>query len=117
MVNAQQPVTSPLGHGGDELARVAVGVPLAGVGIVPLRARLVVQVVEDPLHHPRVEQEPLDLLAVPGAALVRRLAVDMEGVADDGDVRFARRALLARVSARIRTQNDDESNRKHMQRA
>ena len=59
----EQPVLPPLRHRGDELARVAVGVPLLRVGIGPLPDGLRVQVVEGRLHHPAVQQQAFDLLA------------------------------------------------------
>ena len=82
----EQAVPAPLGHGGEELARVALRVPAAGVGVGPAADRLGVQVVEDALHQPGVEQQALDPLAVPGPACVGRLAVDKEGFAVDGDL-------------------------------
>src|SRR5207248_2547445 len=59
--------------------------PAAGVGIGPAVARVGVQVVERRLDHTRVEQQALDTVAPPGAALVGRLAVDPEVLAADLD--------------------------------
>src|SRR5262245_24535695 len=79
----EQAVLAPFRHRGEKLTCVALGVPLAGVRISPALNRTGVAVVKDPLDHPRVHQQALDFLSVPGASLIRGLAVDVELVADD----------------------------------
>jgi hypothetical protein len=73
-----------------KLARVPLRVPLAGVRICPLADRLGIEVVEDPLHHAAVEEQAFDLVALPRAAGVSRLAVDVERLADDAHLRLPR---------------------------
>ncbi len=81
---------APFGHGRDEFAGVPIRVPFAAVGINPAGACLGVQIVEDRLHHPRVEEQPFDSLAVEGAAFVGERAVDEELLAANGDFRASR---------------------------
>src|SRR6266849_1571201 len=52
----EQAVVPPLRHRRDELARVALCVPLASIWIRPLRNRVRVQIIEDALEHARVEE-------------------------------------------------------------
>jgi hypothetical protein len=47
----EQPVPPPLRHRGDELARVALGIPGLGVRVGPHRGGFAVPVIEDALHH------------------------------------------------------------------
>src|SRR5262245_45065766 len=78
-------MATPFWHGRDELARIALRVPLARVRVSPARARLGIQVVEDRLHHSRVEQQPFDFLAVEAASFVGELAIDEELLAANRD--------------------------------
>jgi hypothetical protein len=66
----------------DELARAALGVPVA-VGIGPGAARCRVFVVGDGVGHAAVEQPALDAMAAPAAAGVGRLAVDAQAAVGD----------------------------------
>ena len=76
----QQAVPAPLRHGRHELARVAVRVPGARVRVGPPATRLGVQVVEDALHHARVQQQAFQRVAAPlparevGRPLMRKLS-------------------------------------------
>src|SRR5207244_8079575 len=60
------------------------GVPAAGVGVSPAGTSSGVEVVEDALHHAGIEQQALDLMALPGPACVGGPAIDPEGVSPDG---------------------------------
>ena len=84
--DGEQTVGFPFGHGSDELADVTIGVPLAGVRIGPARGGFGIQVVVGCLDHARVEEEAFNAVTVPGAARVGGLAVEVEVLADDGDV-------------------------------
>ncbi len=77
---AEQPVLSPLWHGCDELRRVALRIPWA-VGVVPHGACLRVQVVEDPLHHARVRQQPFHPHSIEHATCMGEGPVDPEVIA------------------------------------
>jgi hypothetical protein len=46
----EQPVGTPLGHGGDEFLGIALRIPAAGVGVCSSRSRPRIGVVEDALH-------------------------------------------------------------------
>ena len=81
-------VFAPEGHGGEELVHVAVGVPFFGVGIGPPGDGSGILVVEDALDHAGVHQEPFDLMAFVGAALVSGPAVDEELVGANFDFGF-----------------------------
>src|SRR5262249_13807006 len=97
----EQAVLAPAGHGRQEFARVALGVPFFGVRVGPQAPRFRVEVVEDALHQPGVEEQALDPLAVPIAALVRGPAVDSEGVLDNRDLGAALPGrLLVRLAGR-----------------
>src|SRR6266545_2377708 len=85
--HAQQPVLPPGRHGRDELAGVALGVPLLRVGVRPQLHRLRIEVVENRLHHAAVEEQPLNVLAPPGSPLVSRLAIDPKLLTLNGDGR------------------------------
>ena len=84
----QQPVPPVLGQHLDELARVALRLPGAGVRVSPAIARVRVEVIERRLDHARVEQQPLDPVAVPVPPPVGRLAVDPEVLAPNLDARL-----------------------------
>ena len=75
----------PLRHGGKELASVSLRVPLAGVFIGPAFHRFRIRVIEDALHHARVQQQAFDLVTVPDAAFVCRLTVDVKLIAANRD--------------------------------
>jgi hypothetical protein len=45
------------------------------------------------LNHAAVEQQAFDLVSLPGAARIRRPAVDMKCVTDDGDFGLSRRRV------------------------
>jgi hypothetical protein len=85
---ADYAVRQPSGHGSDKLVGIALGVPYARVGVGPALNGLWVAVVEDTLDHARVGEQAFDFVAVPVAALVGRVVVDMEGVGVDGDGGF-----------------------------
>ena len=76
-------VAAPLGHRGEELARVPLRVPAAGVGVGPPADGRGVPIVERALHHPRVQQEAFDPVALPRPPLVGGAAVHVEGLAVD----------------------------------
>jgi hypothetical protein len=61
-----------------ELVRVAVRLPLAGVGVGPELPRLGVLVVEERLDHAAVQEQALHFLPIPCAAGVGGLAVEEE---------------------------------------
>jgi len=82
----QQPVAPPLGHGCDELSRVAIGVPPARVRVGPSRPGLGIQVVKDALHQAGIEQQAFDPVALPRSPLIRRPAVDVERIGTNGDL-------------------------------
>ena len=84
----EEAMRAPDGHGGEEFAEVALGVPLAGVGVRPAGNGLGVEVVEDALDHPGVHHEALDFFPLPSPARVGRHPVDKEFIALDGDRRF-----------------------------
>ena len=67
--------------GRDEFTRVAFGVPLAGIRVSPTFGRFRVQVVEDALDHAGIEEEALESVTVPLAALIGEPAIDEEGIA------------------------------------
>src|SRR5262245_66538087 len=71
-------------EGGDELARAALGIPVA-VGIRPGAAGRRVLVVGDGVGHAAVEQQAFDAMALPRAAGVGRRAVEGEAAVGDGD--------------------------------
>ena len=80
----------PLRHRRDELAHIALRVPLPGVRVGPAPGGLGIQIIEGRLHHPRVEQQPFDPMAFPRAPGVGRLAVDVKVLADDAHLRLSR---------------------------
>ena len=80
----QQAVRAIGGQGGDELARAALGVPVA-VGIGPGAARRRILVVGDGVGHAAVEQQALDAMALPAPAGVGRCAVDRKAAVGDRD--------------------------------
>ncbi len=93
--DGEQAVPAPRGHDRDQLAGVALGVPLLRIRVRPAADRHRVAVVENGLHHARVEEQPFDLVAVPDAARVGRCAVDEELFSPDGDCGLARPLLVA----------------------
>jgi hypothetical protein len=93
----KQSVSSPLRHGGDEFAGVAIGVPRFGIRVDPAAAGLGVQVVERCLDHAAVEQQPLDHVALPPPALIRRRAIDVKRVPRDRHYRPARCTLSGQI--------------------
>ena len=80
-----QPVPPPCGHRLDELAGVSFRIPLTGVRVGPVGRRGRIQIIEDALHHPGVEQQPVEMMSLPDAALVGRAAIQMKRLAGDGD--------------------------------
>src|SRR5829696_2735173 len=81
----EQAMLPPFGHGVEKLTRVALRVPVACVGISPAVDGIGVAIMKGSLDHTRVHEQALDFLSVPGAPLIRGLAVDVELVAHDGD--------------------------------
>src|SRR5437016_3520466 len=67
---------------------VSFRVPLLGVRISPALHRVRVQVVEDALHHPRIEEQPLNLVSLPFATSVGGFAIDEELFALNGHLGF-----------------------------
>jgi hypothetical protein len=82
--DAEQAGGAPRRHRGYAFAGVARGIERpVGVGEVMARGR--VQVVEDRLHHARVQQQPLDADAFEAPPRVGRPPVDQEPLALDVD--------------------------------
>jgi hypothetical protein len=84
----EESVPPPLGHGSEELAGVAFGVPRA-VGVVPEGSGLGVEVVEGALDEAGVREEALDLHAAPGPSGEGGPAAYGERVSVDADRRLA----------------------------
>ena len=103
----EQAVPPPYRHGGDKFPGVALRVPLARVGIFPLARGQRIAVVEEALHHSRVEEQSLNLAPAPGAAGVSRFAVDVKFVTDDGDGA----AAIGLCSGRRKSGADSEQQR------
>ena len=96
----EEAVRAPDGHGGEEFAGVALGVPFAGIRIGPTADRRGVRVVEHALHQAGVHEQALDFFILPGAAGVGGAPVDEKLVADDGDGGFRSGWGRGRGSAR-----------------
>jgi hypothetical protein len=96
----EQPRASPAGHGGDELASITLGIERA-IGIIEHRPGRRVQVVERALHHPSVQEQPLDALAAEVATGVGGAAIDQKAIAFDVDLRPAQSGLLRFWQARL----------------
>ena len=75
---------APRGHGRHELVRIPVRVPGAGVRVPPPGPGVRVQVIEDALDQPGVEEEPLDAVSSPTPSFVGRPPIDEEGFPLDG---------------------------------
>src|SRR5690242_20443309 len=77
---------APLRHRGAELRRIPLGIPASGIRIRPTRTRIRIEVIEDTLHHPAVEQQAFDAQAVPASPGIGWRSVDVERLAGDCDV-------------------------------
>ena len=82
------------GHGVDEFAQIAFGIPAAGVGVGPARSSGRVRIVESGLNHTGIEKQAFYFMAVPVSTLVGGVAVDIESVAFDGDGGFGHTAPI-----------------------
>jgi hypothetical protein len=82
--HGEQASTPPAGHGGDELAGVALGIE-GTVRIGEQRSRRGIEVVEHALDHPGIQQQALDPVAAEPAPRVGRTTIDQKTIAIDVD--------------------------------
>src|SRR5262245_52890573 len=90
----------PFGHRRNELPRVSLGVPLAGVGIFPSRPSLGVQVIERALNHTRIHQQPFNLQSLVHPTFIRRTTVYEESLVPDADSRSTPRRRRSEAQSR-----------------